>query len=322
MLAAKSTEAESVLQWVRVLSAMPRLVLLIPWVYSSGDFGNQIPLDHTADSGCGVSATMEMGDLDASATTLVLRTSKKLTFRQMLSVLDRVCTLAECQHAYDFVYMPWTKLAIVNFCSVDTCRLAFGTSNETHIRFVGQAVIQGLEANLALFLSKSGADYLNDPGAPRIFANGQEVDMQLALNHFRVSEAARSKAGRLDLRHMAGASTDLGAFSLPAMPMFPNHFPAVRPAPMVDLRSYTSPLEEVPMYRSSTQTSEISSEAGRIYPSWEPEQSSGAGNEARSNLRGHVQDVQSLHPGRMPSQSSQPQGPWVSVRGQHLVFDL
>jgi len=189
---------------------------------------------------------------------------------------------------------------------------------------VGQAVIQGLQANLALFLSKSGADYMGDTGAPRIFANGQEVDMQEALNHFRISEAARSKAGPLDLRPMAGASPDLGAFSLPAMPMFPNHFPAVRPAPMVDLRSYTSPLEEVPMYRSSTQSSEISSEAGhaagRIYPSWEQEQS-GAVNEARSNPRGHVQDVQCLHPGRMPSQSSQGPQAFLSARG-HLVFEL
>eukprot|EP00434_Breviolum_minutum_P013697 symbB.v1.2.012076.t1/scaffold822.1/size350215/3 len=83
---------------------------------------------------------MELGQIDAAATTLVLRTSKKLTFRQLLSLLDRVCTLAQRRHAYDFVYMPWTKLAIVNFRSAETCDecfRAFGQCNESTLRFVG-----------------------------------------------------------------------------------------------------------------------------------------------------------------------------------------
>ena len=63
---------------------------------------------------------MEMGDLQPFATTLVLRTSRKLNFRQVLSVrlepieglcgfaafdprLDRICSAAECPNSYDFV---------------------------------------------------------------------------------------------------------------------------------------------------------------------------------------------------------------------------
>ena len=48
-------------------------------------------------------------------------------------------------------YMPWTKLAVVNFTSAEACQRChrgFAGCTETGIRFVGQAVMQGIRANL------------------------------------------------------------------------------------------------------------------------------------------------------------------------------
>lgn len=70
---------------------------------------------------------------------------------------------------------------------------SFAGSTETGIRFVGQAVVQGMRANLELFLQKcEGMDLLHDPRAPRIYERGREVDLQEALR--RLSREASAKA--------------------------------------------------------------------------------------------------------------------------------
>jgi len=260
---------------------------------------------------------MELGQIDAAATTLVLRTSKKLTFRQLLSLLDRVCTLAQRRHAYDFVYMPWTKLAIVNFRSAETCEecfRAFGQCNESTLRFVGQAVVQGLHANLALFLSKSGVDSVNDPGAPRIFADdGREVEMHEAVRQFQVMEVARSKAQLAQPPTRLRRPCETG-------PCEPGYYtPTPQYSVPMDFRSYTSTMDEVPwICHSSTQSSEMSSEASRIVP----------------NMNWHSEERSILEPHQViPRQATQSQSltfspgsftdpPRVTLRGQQLIFEL
>eukprot|EP00913_Durusdinium_trenchii_P034067 g31887.t1 len=50
------------------------------------------------------------------------------------------------------------------------------------VRYVKQAVVQGLAENLAIFLAKSGYDAIFDPGAPRVFVLGTSFPLSSAVN--------------------------------------------------------------------------------------------------------------------------------------------
>eukprot|EP00438_Fugacium_kawagutii_P015102 Skav214593 [mRNA] locus=scaffold57:475677:479494:+ [translate_table: standard] len=69
---------------------------------------------------------------------------------------------------YNYVYLPWPKLAVVNFTSPEVCHAAFrimtilSKMEMSGVRYVKQAAIQGLADNLSIFLSKSGS--ATDPG--------------------------------------------------------------------------------------------------------------------------------------------------------------
>ena len=85
---------------------------------------------------------------------------------------------------YNYVYIPWPKLAVVNFTSPEVCRAAhrimtvLSKMETSGIRYVKQAAFQGLAENLSIFLAKSGYEAAQDPGAPRAF-NQQGIPVPL-----------------------------------------------------------------------------------------------------------------------------------------------
>jgi len=132
---------------------------------------------------------MQTGELGAEATTLVVRSSKKVTRAQFLGLLNRISEGISAPRSYNYVYLPWTKLAIVNFDTPQTCaRYLRGfqqfhvAAEELGIRFVGQAIIQGLPGNLALFVAKAGMDAAGEPGAPSVYQDGVEIPIAEALD--------------------------------------------------------------------------------------------------------------------------------------------
>ncbi|CAJ1449624.1 unnamed protein product [Effrenium voratum] len=127
-------------------------------------------------------------------TSLVLRSSKKLSYEHVLGVLDRFCA-----GAYDYVYLPWPKLAVVNFPSPEQCdaarqRLRTEEAEEEGIRYVKEAIHQGLAANLALYCAKCDSR-ATAAGAPRVFIQGEAVSLRDALAAFVSPELLESFQG-------------------------------------------------------------------------------------------------------------------------------
>lgn len=120
---------------------------------------------------------------DHDVTSLVLRSSRKLSYDGVLEVLDELLP-----DAYDFVYLPWPKLAIINFTSREHAQLARrllqgSRHGELDVRTVKEAIHQGLAKNLAVYCSKE--DWRNkDEGAPRVFSEGRQISLEEALEVF------------------------------------------------------------------------------------------------------------------------------------------
>eukprot|EP00435_Cladocopium_sp_Y103_P063954 s130_g25.t1 len=130
--------------------------------------------------------------LSAGATTLVLRSSaSKMTHPGLMTLLNvATAVLGYERPRYDFVYMPWAKLAFVNFEDPQSCRAYFGVIQNVcrlglehpGISAVAEAYVQGLAHNLAFFICKCGWQAINDPRAPLIFDQGKEVLLSDAIN--------------------------------------------------------------------------------------------------------------------------------------------
>ncbi|CAJ1368594.1 unnamed protein product [Effrenium voratum] len=108
----------------------------------------------------------------------------KINYQGMSLMLSQICG----GPFFDYVYVPWPKLAVVNFISHEICQAAYiwlscmESMQSYGLRSVKQAVFQGLAANLALFCSKSGYKAILEPGAPQVFANGAPVPLPLAVS--------------------------------------------------------------------------------------------------------------------------------------------
>eukprot|EP00435_Cladocopium_sp_Y103_P057415 s1070_g19.t1 len=132
---------------------------------------------------------------DHDVTSLVLRSSRKLSYAGVLGVLDELLP-----DAYDFVYLPWPKLAIVNFTSSQNAQLARrllegSRHGELDIRTVKEAIHQGLAKNLAVYCSKE--DWRDkEEGAPRIFAEGRQIALEEALEIFVSDELLEQEEQR------------------------------------------------------------------------------------------------------------------------------
>eukprot|EP00434_Breviolum_minutum_P045319 symbB.v1.2.040603.t1/scaffold7368.1/size11655/1 len=104
--------------------------------------------------------------LSAGATTLALRSSRaKMTHPELMTLLNvATASLGYERPKYDFVYMPWAKLAFVNFQDHHSCQAYFEIFQNVcrlgldhpGISAVAEAYVQGLADNLAFFVSKCG----------------------------------------------------------------------------------------------------------------------------------------------------------------------
>lgn len=118
-----------------------------------------------------------MTDLEQGTTTLVFRSNNKLTYDGVATMLSKICQ----GPFFDYIYIPWPKLAVVNFISPQVCEAAhkimtvLAKIDPLGIRYVKQAVFQGQAENLGVFLAKFGYESLLRPGAPRAYSMGHPV---------------------------------------------------------------------------------------------------------------------------------------------------
>ncbi|CAK9068907.1 unnamed protein product [Durusdinium trenchii] len=132
--------------------------------------------------------------LALGATTIVMRsTHLKLTTQEIMTLLNVLTvTLGYKSPMYDFVYMPWAKLAIVNFVDHRSCKAFYEKIQEVidlgaehpAIRNIAQSYIQGLPQNLAFFLAKSGQQAIYQAHAPMVFENGVRMELLDAVNKY------------------------------------------------------------------------------------------------------------------------------------------
>ena len=99
--------------------------------------------------------------LSENATTLLFKLTEKLSEQEFLNKLHELCGFSHNPRPYDFVHLPWQKLAVVNFTSSDNCRRCFEVIRlleggaDTCICDVREAEQQGLASNLAFIWAKS-----------------------------------------------------------------------------------------------------------------------------------------------------------------------
>lgn len=190
--------------------------------------------------------------LSARATTLVLRSSaSKMTHPGLMTLLNvATAVLGYERPRYDFVYMPWAKLAFVNFEDPESCRAYFGVIQNVcrlslehpGVSAVAEAYIQGLAHNLAFFISKCGMQAIHDPRAPLIFDQGEEVLLSDAVNlhvtaqllaEYRRGSAERDRRPqqvRWRAVHLGDAAGATGSRAIPGVFQGPRPYPGGLPA--------------------------------------------------------------------------------------------
>ncbi|CAE7238662.1 UBP19 [Symbiodinium sp. CCMP2592] len=142
----------------------------------------------TAQTAASLHGADTLGD---GTTTLVLRSSvSKMTYPELMTMLN-VTTAALGFQAprYDFVYLPWAKLAFVNFEDPASCKAYFTVfrnvcnlgAEHPGISAVAEAFVQGLARNLAFFLAKCGWKAVSDLRAPCVFSGGVQVPLAQAI---------------------------------------------------------------------------------------------------------------------------------------------
>lgn len=151
--------------------------------------------------------------LSVGATTLILKMSKKLSYEEFVPVLQRLSKMAvpEIAHHFDFVHLPWKKLAVVNFTSSQTCAKCFHifsmmAGKEWVITDLKEAHYQGLAPNLALFCFRS-MDVVQQH-KPQVFLNGLEVPLPLACKQLVTPELMRLVAAQTSAEQRSFESGD------------------------------------------------------------------------------------------------------------------
>jgi len=145
--------------------------------------------------------------LSAGATTLALRSSRaKMTHPELMTLLNvATASLGFERPKYDFVYMPWAKLAFVNFQDHHSCQAYFEIFQNVcrlgldhpGISAVAEAYVQGLADNLAFFVSKCGWEAINDVRAPLVFESGEPVILLDAINQHVTAQLLQEHEQRL-----------------------------------------------------------------------------------------------------------------------------
>ena len=140
-------------------------------------------------------------------TTLALRTSKRLTCQSLLQHMHHYCGPAWQQKPYDFVYMPASNLAIINFTSPEACSASYQILNILAgargivVTEVGSAQHQGFAENLAEFHA-SAVESDSRRRVPQVFHKGQRVSLQTAChNHLTPELREKHRILRLTRNH-------------------------------------------------------------------------------------------------------------------------
>mmetsp|Transcript_60296 Transcript_60296/g.140921 ORF Transcript_60296/g.140921 Transcript_60296/m.140921 type:complete len:181 (-) Transcript_60296:343-885(-) len=118
-------------------------------------------------------------DLSEDATTLLFKLTERLSLGDFLIRLHEICGYSMEDKPYDFVHLPWQKLAVVNFSDPERCRSCFNavTARKTRkaacICDVREAIHQGLLANLTCYWAKSSQSHYDSP--PMVCLDGEVI---------------------------------------------------------------------------------------------------------------------------------------------------
>ncbi|CAE6927868.1 unnamed protein product [Symbiodinium sp. CCMP2592] len=146
----------------------------------------------------------------AGTTTLLFRTARPVTSDEFLQHIESVCGFGG-RRPFDFVYLPWPRLVIINFSSHQICREAVGAMlvDKSYITKVQSAAYQGLVANLATFCAK-GKKGSEGSKLPRIFVDGEEVSFDFAVASFLTEDEVQQQKEALKTESKAKAEKKRG----------------------------------------------------------------------------------------------------------------
>lgn len=176
--------------------------------------------------------------LSASATALLFKLSRKMTEGEFIEILHSFCgpiwqMQLGVRKPYDFIHLPWSKLAVVNFTSPKACGVCFEVLKLVAgrpgvcVTDVCEALQQGLAPNLAHFCAK--CQQSSKVSLPLVFIDGHSIPPLLAcqllvsdsLLQQSIAETSAPKQRRLEHKDvLLGRSrqlqgkTDAGLFGM------------------------------------------------------------------------------------------------------------
>ncbi|CAJ1331408.1 unnamed protein product [Effrenium voratum] len=119
--------------------------------------------------------------LASSPTALMFKLGCKMSQQEFLLYFDTLCGFSPWSRPYDFVHLPWSSLAIVNFVSEEACAVCFvrtkQLSQRAYLRGVRPAAKHGLHSNLVDFLSRHGNENWPAKRLPLVFHKGRQITL-------------------------------------------------------------------------------------------------------------------------------------------------
>ncbi|CAJ1333835.1 unnamed protein product [Effrenium voratum] len=153
--------------------------------------------------------------LPPSCTSLMFKLGRKTTQQEFLVRFNALCGYDFSKYCpYNFVHLPWSTLAIVNFVNEEECADCWARSKKLtaagEMKGVRPATHHGLERNLVDYLSRAkGSDQITTR-PPLVFDRGNSISLAQACRCLGLgvmhTKAYNFHQIHLDLRSMSQTS--------------------------------------------------------------------------------------------------------------------
>ncbi|CAJ1335177.1 unnamed protein product [Effrenium voratum] len=123
-----------------------------------------------------------------ACTALMFKLSSKLSQQEFLENLHVWCGYGRSHRPYNFVHLPWSKLAVVNFIDAETCAHCFSQTKKMVdsaagcVMGVRAAEQHGLMNSLADFYARAQPGLKTSKRVPLVFDNGIQIDLMKACH--------------------------------------------------------------------------------------------------------------------------------------------
>ncbi|CAJ1333836.1 unnamed protein product [Effrenium voratum] len=153
--------------------------------------------------------------LPPSCTALMFKLRRKMTQQEFLVRFNAVCGYDFSKHCpYNFVHLPWSTLAIVNFVNGEECADCWARSKKLtaagEMKGVRPATHHGLERNLVDYLSRAKGSSQIITRPPLVFDRGNSISLAQASRLFgldflltKATKAPNFHQIHLDLRSVS-----------------------------------------------------------------------------------------------------------------------